>query len=139
MLWTKSIVNVRAMAETDTYHIEIQARSLYMEEESSAEEERYVFAYTITIRNKGKIPAQLLTRHWFITDSNNKVTEVQGEGVIGEQPLLAVDEEFEYSSAAVLETPVGCMHGSYKMKADDGHEFHATIEPFNLSIPNLLH
>ena len=127
------------MADTDNYQIEIQARSLFMEDESSAEEERYVFAYTIRIRNTGKIPAQLLTRHWFITDSNNKVTEVQGEGVIGEQPLLAVDEEFEYSSAAVLETPVGCMHGSYHMKADDGYEFDARIKPFNLSIPNLLH
>ncbi len=98
-----------------------------------------MFAYTITITNEGSIPAKLLQRHWLITDSNGKVQEVRGEGVIGEQPYLKPGEMFRYTSGAVLETPVGTMQGKYTMLSDDGDNFNAQIPPFTLSIPRTLH
>jgi ApaG protein len=85
------------------------------------------------------VPAQLLTRHWIITDANNKVQEVKGEGVVGEQPHLKPGEQFRYTSGTMLETPVGSMKGSYQMIADDGVEFDAEIPVFTLSIPRTLH
>ncbi len=98
-----------------------------------------MFSYTITIRNEGSVPARLLTRHWIITDSNGKVQEVRGEGVVGEQPYLKPGQGFRYSSGAVLETPVGAMQGSYQMVADDGEQFDAPIAAFRLAMPGLLH
>ena len=100
---------------------------------------RYVFAYTITLRNAGQLPARLLARRWQITDANGKVEEVSGDGVVGEQPWMRPGEDFEYTSGAVLETPVGIMGGSYQMLADDGTEFEAPIPTFTLSIPRTLH
>ncbi|HQX47867.1 MAG TPA: Co2+/Mg2+ efflux protein ApaG, partial [Steroidobacteraceae bacterium] len=102
-------------------------------------EHRYVFAYTITIRNDGPTPARLLTRHWVITDANGKVQEVRGDGVVGEQPYLEPGQGFRYSSGAVIETPVGAMQGSYQMVSDDGLAFDAPIPPFRLAIPGVLH
>ena len=102
-------------------------------------EGRFVFAYTITIRNEGQVPARLLTRHWIITDANGKVQEVDGEGVVGEQPHLVPGQGFRYSSGAILETPVGAMQGSYRMVADDGEQFDAPIAPFTLAMPGVLH
>ncbi len=121
------------------HSIKVRVRSTYVEEQSSPENEQYVFAYTITIENIGTIPAKLLTRHWIITDSNGKIREVRGDGVVGEQPYLRPGEAFRYTSAAMIETPVGSMHGSYQMIADDGVAFDAPIVAFGLSIPNLLH
>jgi len=103
------------------------------------EQNRYVFAYTVTITNAGSMPAKLLTRHWVITDANSQTREVRGEGVVGEQPWLRPGEHFEYTSGAVLETPLGTMRGSYQMLADDGTAFDAMIDPFTLSIPRTLH
>ena len=123
----------------DRYRIQVDVESIYVDEHSSPDNEQYVFAYTVTIRNTGAIAAQLRTRHWIITDANERIREVRGDGVVGEQPHLAPGEGFRYTSAAVIETPVGSMHGSYQMVADDGHRFDAPIPAFRLSVPNLLH
>lgn len=121
------------------YDIRVMVETTYVQEQSEPEAGRYVFAYTITITNTGKMPAQLLNRHWIITDANNKVQEIQGEGVVGEQPHLGPGDSFRYTSAAMLETPVGCMQGSYEMLADDGVSFDAEIPVFNLSTPHTIH
>ena len=121
------------------YNITIEVETTYVREQSLPEQNRYLFAYTITITNTGSIPVQLLSRHWIITDANNKVQEVRGDGVVGEQPHLTPGESFRYTSAAMLETPVGCMQGEYQMIADDGVEFEAEIPAFNLSTPHTIH
>jgi len=118
--------------------IAIDVETAYLAEQSEPRENRYVFAYTITIRNQGSTPARLVTRHWLITDANGKVQEVRGDGVVGEQPYLKPGQGFRYSSGAVLETPVGSMHGSYQMRRDDGMQFDAPIRPFRLAIPGVL-
>jgi len=123
-----------------THHkIRVDVDTSYLEDQSDPKERRFVFSYTITIRNEGSVPARLLTRHWIITDSNGKVQEVRGEGVVGEQPYLKPGQGFRYSSGAVLETPVGAMEGSYQMVADDGEQFDAPIAAFRLAMPGLLH
>ena len=127
------------MIDTSTYRIEVAVKSVYVDDESSPEDNRYVFAYTVTIRNVGSVPAQLKTRHWVITDADGKVQEVRGEGVVGEQPRLAPGEHFQYTSAALIDTPIGTMRGSYQMVAEDGVEFDAEIPMFRLSMPNILH
>lgn len=127
------------MAEKLPYNVKVTAKCFYLAEQSLPEQSRYVFAYTITIRNEGMLPAKLLTRHWIITDSNGKVEEVRGEGVVGEQPYLRPGEGFQYTSGAVIETPVGSMQGSYQMQADDGVDFNADIPTFTLSVPRVLH
>ena len=127
------------MEDPNRHHIEVSAESFYIEAQSNPEAQRYVFAYTITIRNAGQVAAQLLSRHWIISDSNGKVEEVRGEGVIGEQPHLDPGEVFRYTSGAVLESPVGTMHGSYQMVADDGARFDALIPEFALLAPRTLH
>jgi ApaG protein len=121
------------------YNIQVSAQSFYIPSQSTPELNRYVFVYTITIQNQGSIPAKLLTRHWIITDSNGKVEEVRGEGVVGEQPYLRPGESFQYTSGAIIETPVGRMRGSYQMLADDGVNFAAEIPTFTLAIPRTLH
>ncbi len=121
------------------YTIEIAVETDFVDEQSEPDEDRYVFAYTVTIRNVGTVAARLLTRHWIITDANGHVQEVRGEGVVGEQPHLQPGEGFRYTSAAMIETPVGSMHGSYQMVADDGFHFDAEIPAFSLSIPHTLH
>ena len=125
--------------EESPHKIRVDVDTSYLAEQSDPKERRYVFAYTITIRNEGSVPARLLTRHWIITDSNGKVQEVRGEGVVGEQPYLKPGQGFRYSSGAVLETPVGAMQGSYQMVGDDGAHFEAPIAPFTLAMPGMLH
>ena len=120
-------------------HIRVSAETTYVPDQSDPGSQRYVFAYTITIRNEGSEAAKLLRRHWIITDANGKVQEVRGDGVMGEQPHLEPGQGFRYSSAAILETPVGTMQGSYHMLADDGAQFDAPIAPFRLAVPGLLH
>jgi ApaG protein len=127
------------MDEHTDYALEISVATQFLDEQSDPDGERYVFAYTIRIRNLGRLPAQLLDRHWVITDGNGKVEEVRGEGVVGEQPRLEPGEAFTYTSGAVLETAVGTMQGSYHMSGDDGTEFEAPIPPFTLSVPRTLH
>ena len=127
------------MNESVLNNIQIDVETRYVEEQSSPEQNYYVFAYTITIQNRGRQAAQLLTRHWVITDSNRKVQEVRGDGVIGEQPRLKPGEQFVYTSGTMLETAVGTMKGSYQMLAEDGSRFDAPIEEFVLSTPRVLH
>ena len=124
---------------TEKNKILVEATPHFIESQSSPDDGRYVFAYTITITNIGAVPAKLLNRHWLITDSNGKVQEVRGEGVIGEQPYLKPGESFRYTSGAMLETPVGTMHGQYTMISDEGVNFDAAIPKFTLSIPRTLH
>jgi len=120
-------------------HIDVDVETRYIEEQSSPAEDRYIFAYTITISNTGKVAAKLLTRHWVINDANGKIQEVHGEGVVGEQPYLRPGDSFKYTSGTVIETPVGSMEGSYQMVTDNGYTFDATIPMFTLSRPNALH
>ncbi|MGH8285706.1 MAG: Co2+/Mg2+ efflux protein ApaG [Steroidobacteraceae bacterium] len=120
-------------------NIRVEVETTYLEEQSDPKERRFVFSYTITIRNEGRVPAKLLTRHWVITDANGKVQEVRGDGVVGEQPHLKPGQGFRYSSGAVIETPVGAMQGSYQMIGDDGERFDASIPPFRLAMPGVLH
>jgi ApaG protein len=121
------------------YNVKVSVRSAYLDEQSDPQDNRYVFAYTVTIENDGDVPAKLLSRHWVITDSDNQIQEVRGEGVVGEQPRLSPGERFEYTSGTVIGTPVGTMSGSYRMVADDGTTFEAEIPRFTLSIPRTLH
>ena len=133
--------NIVARMGTDRkrYEFTVAVQTAYLQEQSIPENNRFVFAYTISITNTGSVSATLLRRHWIITDANNKVQEVHGDGVVGEQPSLNPGQTFEYTSGAVLETPVGCMQGAYDMLAEDGVEFASPIPVFNLSIPNTLH
>jgi len=121
------------------HHINVAVKTAYIPEQSAPELNRYVFAYTIAIRNDGTIPAKLLTRHWVITDGHGQVQEVRGQGVVGEQPYLRPGERFQYTSGTVLETPVGSMEGSYQMVADDETRFDAQVQPFTLAVPSALH
>lgn len=123
---------------TERHKISIEVETDYLNEQSEPRQERFVFSYTITIRNEGEVPARLLTRHWIITDANGKVQEVRGDGVVGEQPYLKPGQGFRYSSGAVLDTPVGSMQGSYQMVGDDGVRFDAAISPFRLAMPGVL-
>ena len=125
--------------EKSEYEIAVEVETDYVQEQSIPEKNRYVFAYTITITNTGSMPAKLLRRHWIITDANNKIQEVHGDGVIGEQPHLKPGQSFQYTSGAMLETPVGCMEGTYNMIADDQLEFDAAIPVFSLATPHTLH
>jgi len=122
-----------------THDITVTARTVFIPEQSDVNAGRYVFAYTITILNTGSVAAQLLSRHWIITDSNNHVQEVRGRGVVGEQPFLKPSEKFEYTSGTAIATPVGTMRGSYQMRGEDGVEFDAPIPEFTLSMPRVLH
>jgi len=121
------------------YNITIAVRTRYLAEQSQPAQQRFVFSYTITLRNAGALPARLLSRHWVITDADGKIEEVRGEGVVGEQPWLRPGEGYEYTSGAVLMTSVGTMAGSYQMLADDGTRFDAPIPSFVLSVPRTLH
>ena len=127
------------MFDPSKHNIQVVARSVYVAEQSDPEKQQYVFIYTINISNAGSIPAKLLSRHWIITDAKGDVQEVQGVGVVGEQPYIKSGENYEYTSGAVLNTPIGSMQGSYQMLADDGEYFDATIPAFRLAIPHMLH
>ncbi|HSJ81732.1 MAG TPA: Co2+/Mg2+ efflux protein ApaG [Thiobacillus sp.] len=127
------------MAEGKKYQISINVDTAYLAEQSDPSADRYVFAYTVTISNIGTVSAQLISRHWIITDAENVTQEVKGLGVIGEQPLLRPGERFEYTSGTAMATPVGTMRGTYQMVAEDGNKFDAEIPVFTLSMPRVLH
>ena len=127
------------MAESKKYQFIVRAEPQYIADQSDPASDRYVFAYTITIENVGTVTAQLISRHWVITDGNSRVQEVRGLGVVGQQPLLKPGETFEYTSGCQLDTPVGTMHGSFQMTAEDGTQFEAVVAEFTLSIPRVLH
>jgi ApaG protein len=127
------------MPDTNKYRIKVHPQPQFIPEQSDPDNNRYIFAYTITITNVGEIPAQLVSRHWIITDGNNEVQEVRGLGVIGKQPLLQPGESFEYTSGSSLTTPIGTMKGTYQMVAEDGTHFDAEIPEFVLASPRTLH
>jgi len=121
-----------------TQSIQIGVEASYLADQSDVADQRYVFSYTITIRNTGKQPVKLLTRRWLITDAGGKVREVRGDGVVGEQPRIRPGEFHRYSSLSIIDTPVGTMEGSYGMVDDDGESFSASIPVFRLAIPGIL-
>ncbi len=127
------------MAESKRYEVTVEPKASFLAEQSDPAKNQYVFTYTITITNTGDVAAQLLSRHWIITDADHKVQEVKGLGVVGQQPLLKPGESFEYTSGASIPTAVGTMHGSYQMMAADGKAFDAPIPLFTLSVPRTLH
>ncbi|SMB22835.1 Protein ApaG [Sterolibacterium denitrificans] len=127
------------MAESKKYEISVSVNTQYLPEQSDPAAGRHVFAYTIDIRNTGTVAAQLISRHWIITDAEGGVQEVRGLGVVGHQPLLQPGQNFEYTSGCALTTPVGTMRGSYQMTAEDGTSFEAPIAEFVLSMPRVLH
>jgi len=127
------------MAQEKRYDIAVSTATQYLAEQSDEHAGRYVFAYTVTIRNPGKVSAQLISRHWIITDAQGLVQEVRGLGVVGAQPVLKPGESFEYTSGTSIATPVGTMRGSYQMAAEDGTRFEAPIPQFTLSVPRVLH
>ena len=127
------------MDKDNRHQINIAAQVNYLPEQSDEADNRFVFAYTITITNAGPAPVKLVSRHWVITDANSLVQEVRGQGVVGEQPLIKPSQSFEYTSGTVLTTQVGTMTGSYRMVTEDGSEFDAPIPRFVLSVPRVLH
>jgi ApaG protein len=138
-LATAGEIVCNAPMDSKRYEITVRTRSSYVPEQSDEDSGRFVFAYTITITNTGTVAARLMSRHWIITDSDNRVQEVRGMGVVGEQPTLQPQESFEYTSGTAIATPVGTMRGSYQMVAEDGTSFDAPIPEFTLSIPRVLH
>jgi ApaG protein len=132
------VYNAR-MAQEKRYDIAVSAQAQHLPEQSDEKASHYAFAYTIAIRNVGSVAAQLISRHWIITDARGRVQEVRGLGVVGEQPLLRPGERYEYTSGAAIGTPVGTMRGSYQMLAEDGTRFDAQIPEFTLSVPRVLH
>ena len=127
------------MADSKKYEIRVDAVATFLPDQSDEERERYVFAYTITITNTGTAAAQLISRHWLITDAATQTQEVRGLGVVGEQPLLQPGESFEYTSGTSLATPVGTMRGSFQMVGEDGSKFEAVVAEFALTVPRVLH
>lgn len=127
------------MSEVKKYEITVKVHTTYLPEQSDEALDRYVFAYTIVLSNAGTVPAQLISRHWIISDGSGGVQEVRGLGVVGEQPLLKPGDSFEYTSGTAISTPVGSMKGSYQMVAEDGLRFDAAIPEFILSVPRILH
>ena len=127
------------MGESSKYEITVEPRATYVEDQSDPSKNQYVFAYTISVTNTGTVPAQLISRHWVITDAQGLVQEVRGLGVVGAQPVLRPGESHEYSSGTAIATPVGTMRGSYQMVAEDGTRFEAPIPEFTLSVPRVLH
>ena len=127
------------MPEDKRYEITVVARATYLPEQSDPARDQYVFGYTITITNSGNVTAQLISRHWLITDGEHRVQEVKGLGVVGKQPTLKPGESFEYTSGTSIPTPVGTIHGTYQIQGDDGHAFDAPIPSFTLSVPRTLH
>lgn len=122
-----------------TPEINVSVKCTYIPEQSRPDQNRYVYAYTITISNHGERPAQLISRHWLITDANDDLQEVKGDGVVGDQPRLKPGEDYTYTSGAVLATQTGTMQGSYQMRTDDGESFDTSIPLFALVPPQAIH
>ena len=127
------------MADGKHYEITVATKSQYVADQSDPDRGQYVFAYTIRVTNTGNVTAQLISRHWVIVDADQRVQEVKGVGVIGQQPKLKPGESFEYTSGTSLSTAVGTMKGTYQMMAEDGQPFDAPIPQFTLSVPRTLH
>jgi ApaG protein len=127
------------MGEQKKYQMTVTAITQFLEDQSDVDKHRFVFAYTMRIENTGSVPAQLVSRHWVITDAEGVVQEVRGLGVVGNQPLIKPGEHYEYTSGSSIATAVGTMRGTYQMVAEDGTHFDAAIPDFTLSMPRILH
>ena len=127
------------MADRKKYDIKVTVKTTHIPGQSDEANNRYVFAYTVTIVNSGSVAARLVSRHWTVTDAENRAQEIRGLGVVGEQPLLRPQQSYEYTSATAIPTPVGTMRGSYQMVAEDGTAFDAQIPEFTLTAPRVLH
>lgn len=127
------------MQDSSNYRVHVAVQVRYLPDQSDEADNRYVFAYTITVTNQGEHPVQLLSRYWIITDANQHVQEVKGKGVVGEQPVIKPGQGFEYTSGTVLATQVGTMSGSYRMQMVAGGEFDVAVPQFVLSVPRTLH
>ena len=127
------------MSSANHYECSVTVEAVFIVEQSDIERNRYAFAYHVKITNTGTIAAQLISRHWIITDANGEQLEVKGLGVVGAQPLLNPNESFEYTSGTLISMPMGEMHGTYQMVAEDGNRFDAIIHPFVLNMPRVLH
>lgn len=127
------------MSDSPVYSVLVHAEAFYLPEQSDEVADRYAFAYRITITNTGTAAAQLLSRHWVIKDMEDRIQEVQGDGVVGEQPVLEPGQHFEYMSSASIATPIGSMQGNYRMQSADGKQFDAEIPSFVLAMPRTLH
>ena len=121
------------------YQVDVSVVTHYLADQSQPEQDRFAFAYTITVQNNGEKPARLISRHWVITDGDGHVEEVRGAGVVGQQPLIDVGKSHTYSSGTVMTTKVGTMQGTHEMLATDGKHFDAIIKPFRLAVPGALH
>jgi len=121
------------------YGISISVKTRYLDKQSDLLNNAHAFSYTINIQNNRSDTVQLLHRHWIITDQNNKVEEVKGKGVVGQQPFIKPGESFEYTSGTIINSSIGDMKGSYTMQAENGENFDAEIPPFLLATPNMLH
>ncbi|MBC8258185.1 MAG: Co2+/Mg2+ efflux protein ApaG [SAR324 cluster bacterium] len=126
------------MEEAVTEGVQVQVEAFYLDEHSVPEDEHYVFAYRIRLKNLSSRKVQLLSRHWIITDSNGDTNEVRGEGVVGEQPILEPNEEYQYTSGSQLKSAMGTMQGSYQMITTEGEEFEITIPCFTLAVPGVI-
>ena len=126
------------MAEGKKYAFKVSVETAYLQDQSNPDDNQYAFAYTVTIINVGTVAAQLISRHWIITDANNHVQEVKGLGVVGAQPLLQPNQQYAYTSGTLLATPIGSMRGTYQIVAEDGTMFDAIIESFTLAVPKML-
>lgn len=127
------------MEEHAPTEIQISVETRYLPEQSSPEQEHFAFAYQITMQNNGPQTAQLLNRHWIITDAEGHIQEVKGPGVVGEQPTLQPGQRFRYTSGSVLPTPVGSMHGSFEWVSDTGESFLVPIPAFRLAVATVFH
>lgn len=127
------------MEQATKDEITVSVRTAYLADQSEPSRNQYVFAYTIKLTNAGDTPAQLISRHWIITDAEHNVQEVRGLGVVGQQPLLKPGESFEYTSGTTLATAMGTMHGTYQMVGEDGRTFEVPIPQFTLTVPRVLH
>ena len=136
---SSSTDDLKNKASTDECGVEISTRTKYLEMQSEPGKNSYAFSYTITITNHRSEPVKLLNRHWIITDQNNKVEEVTGKGVVGQQPLIQPGDSFEYSSGTIIGSEIGDMRGSYTMETASGEQFEAPVPLFVLAIPNMIH
>ncbi len=127
------------MSHANRYECSVKVEVTFLPEQSDITQNRYAFAYHVTIANTGNVAAQLISRHWIIADANGEQQEVKGLGVVGAQPLLNPDERYEYTSGTVISTPMGEMHGTYQMVAEDGTQFDVVIPSFLLQMPRVLH
>jgi len=127
------------MSNVKHYECTVKVEVTFIPDQSDVEHNRYAFAYHVTITNTGNIAAQLISRHWIVTEADGETQEIKGLGVVGAQPLLNPGEQYEYTSGTVINTPMGEMHGTYQMVAEDGTQFDAIIPVFSLCMPRVLH